>query len=170
MQNAWNAARECICRLIEDVACRWQCTLLFALGASASPRLQLHCKTTLELPRQGDAGYRPWHRLRHAVKSLGGVFRLGKAIKRVSLRNWMLAATAAASVLVLVADTAIAQSSGRGGASVRANVGGYCPNGTCAKGGAVLRATWQTTAPHQTARNSRTCYWPPPKRAEPAGE
>ena len=59
-------------------------------------------------------------------------------MKRLRLRNWMLAATVACVMLptlALVADTAIAQSSGRGGASVRANVGGYCPNGTCAKGG-----------------------------------
>jgi len=41
-----------------------------------------------------------------------GVFRLGKIMKRISLGNWMLAATAAASVLVLVADAALAQSSG----------------------------------------------------------
>jgi hypothetical protein len=141
--------RECICRLIEDVACRWQCTPRFALGASASPRLQLHCKTTLELPRQGDAGYRPWHRLRHAVKSLGGVFRLGKAMKHVSLRNWMLAAAAMSTivaVLIASADVASAQSSGRGGANVRANVGGYCPNEMCGKGG----GRW--------ARNLANCF------------
>jgi hypothetical protein len=61
-----------------------------------------------------------------------GALSLGKAMKRVSLRNWMLAATAASVMLptlVLVADTAVAQSSGRGGASVKPI--SYCPPGTC---------------------------------------
>jgi hypothetical protein len=59
-------------------------------------------------------------------------------MKCVSLRNWMLAATAASVMLptlVLVADTANAQSTaGRGGMSVNP-AGGYCPAGTCNKGG-----------------------------------
>jgi hypothetical protein len=33
--------------------------------------------------------------------------------------------------LILLADAANAQSSGRGGADVRAIRGGYCPTGTC---------------------------------------
>jgi len=54
------------------------------------------------------------------------------------LQGWAPAASAAAaaaavivSILALLADSASAQSMGRGGASVRANVGGYCPLGTC---------------------------------------
>jgi len=60
------------------------------------------------------------------------------APSRRSLQGFAPAASAAAvaaavivSILILGADIASAQSSGRGGASVRANVGGYCPNGTC---------------------------------------
>jgi predicted TIM-barrel enzyme len=56
---------------------------------------------------------------------------------RKILRIGMLAATVAMSVpvLILVTDFANAQSSGRGGADVRAIKGGYCPVGTCGRSG-----------------------------------
>jgi len=53
-------------------------------------------------------------------------------MKRISLRNRMLVAAAASLMLpalALVADVATAQSSGRGGASVKPI--SYCPPGTC---------------------------------------
>ena len=60
------------------------------------------------------------------------------APSRKGFRRWMLAASVASvaaaavvSMLILLSDPASAQSMGRGGASVRANVGGYCPLGTC---------------------------------------
>lgn len=60
------------------------------------------------------------------------------APSREGLQGWKRAASAASVaaaaivlMLILLSDTAGAQSMGRGGASVRANVGGYCPFGTC---------------------------------------
>ena len=55
-------------------------------------------------------------------------------VSRNLLRNSRRAAAVAALIvplLILLAAAANAQSSGRGGANVRANRGGYCPLGTC---------------------------------------
>ena len=55
-------------------------------------------------------------------------------IGRKLLRSSRRAAAVAAVIvplLILLAAAANAQSSGRGGANVRADKGGYCPLGTC---------------------------------------
>jgi hypothetical protein len=56
-----------------------------------------------------------------------------RAPSRKTLRSWMLMMATVAFAIgpIPIADIASAQSMGRGGASVRANVGGYCPTGTC---------------------------------------
>jgi hypothetical protein len=61
--------------------------------------------------------------------------RLSGAVELSMDHNVLLVGTRTAcliaAVLVLLADAASAQSSGRGGADVRAIRGGYCPQGTC---------------------------------------
>ena len=65
------------------------------------------------------------------------LFNGGKNMDRKILRIGLLGAAVAMGVpaLILGTDFANAQSSGRGGADVRAIRGGYCPVGTCGRNG-----------------------------------